>query len=59
MDRPGLVAERLSIDGQNRTLHALRSIRRRMTPVGPKPRLLLELLCAMLPLPLTHLLTYP
>ena len=56
--RPPLATERLSVDERGRILYALRH------PYGGKthaiftPRTLLERLCAMVPFPRRHLLTY-
>ncbi|MDP6940219.1 MAG: transposase [Planctomycetota bacterium] len=56
--RPPLATERLSIDEQDRILYALRHPFRGKTHVVFTPRTLLERLCAMVPPPRRHLLTY-
>jgi hypothetical protein len=56
--RPPLATERLSIDEQNRILYALRHPYSGKTHVVFTPRTLLERLCAMVPPPRRHLLTY-
>lgn len=56
--RPPLATERLTIDEQNRILYALRHPYKGRTHVVFTPRTLLERLCAMVPFPRRHLLTY-
>jgi hypothetical protein len=56
--RPPLATERLTIDEQNRILYALRHPHKGRTHVVFTPRTLLERLCAMVPFPRRHLLTY-
>ena len=56
--RPPLATERLSIDEQGRILYALRHPYGGKTHAVFTPRTLLERLCAMVPFPRRHLLTY-
>jgi hypothetical protein len=56
--RPPLATDRLSIDERGRILYALRHPYRGKTHAVFTPRTLLERLCAMIPFPRRHLLTY-
>ena len=56
--RPALATERLSLDDHGRILYALRHPFGGKTHVVFTPRTLLERLCALIPFPRTHLLTY-
>lgn len=56
--RPPLATERLTIDEQGRILYSLRHPYQGRTHVVFTPRTLLERLCAMVPPPRRHLLTY-
>jgi hypothetical protein len=56
--RPPLATERLSMDERGRILYSLRHPYQGKTHVVLTPRTLLERLCAMVPFPRRHLLTY-
>jgi len=56
--RPPLATERLSVDTQGRILYSLRHPYQGKTHAIFTPRTLLERLCALIPFPGRHLLTY-
>ena len=58
MARPPLATERLSLAGPGRILYALRHPYGGRTHAVFTPRTLLERLCALIPFPRTHLVTY-